>query len=294
MELGDPSEVNEDNYAPVDESKLKEDQQKEYLELVDRFKRECLKSYSVTRSGDVIKKFDLPSFQLLTEAQRENKMVDTISQAVAQAFIKSTIVMGNTVHNAVVKTFAEGTFPGCVGPCYIQLDQMNYVPLEVSMAVALSAQNSQPEASNSHASKQATTATSTAPTAPVYSTTPPIPTTMQGGSASGFPKGWNPATGYGVPPDFFTPKSNAQFNASFSQPMAPQPDPSATQPMGSQQDVSAAQHTAPNTWSTQMSAQFNTSAPPPMTPQQHLALLLQPKSPSEILVSKSPHVSGLS
>jgi len=47
--------------VPFDESKLKEDQQKEYLELVERFKRECLKSYSVTRSGDVIKKFNLPS-----------------------------------------------------------------------------------------------------------------------------------------------------------------------------------------------------------------------------------------
>jgi len=67
----------------------------------------------------VIKKFDLPSFQPLTKAQRENKMVDTISQAVAQAFIKGATVMGNTVHNAVVKTFAEGTFPGCMGPCYI-------------------------------------------------------------------------------------------------------------------------------------------------------------------------------
>ena len=62
VEIGDKSEVNEDNYAPVDESKLKEDQQKEYLEIVERFKCECLKSYSVTRSGDIIKKFDLPSF----------------------------------------------------------------------------------------------------------------------------------------------------------------------------------------------------------------------------------------
>ena len=168
----------------------------------------------------MIKRFNLPSFQPLTEAQRENKMVDTISQAVAQAFIKSTTVMGNTVHNAVIKTFAEGTFPGCVGPCYIQLDQVNYVPLEVSMAVALSAQNSQPEASNSQASKQDTAATSTAPTAPVYSTTPPIPTTVQGGSASGFPKGCNPATGYGMTPEFFTPPPKAQFNASVSQPMA--------------------------------------------------------------------------
>jgi hypothetical protein len=86
MDIGDRYEVSEDNYISADESKLKEEQQKEYRELVERFKRECLKSYSVTRSGDVIKKFDLPSFQPLTETQRENKMVDTISQAVAQDF----------------------------------------------------------------------------------------------------------------------------------------------------------------------------------------------------------------
>jgi len=136
VELGDHSEVNEENYIPIPEDKLKEEQ-KEYKELVEKFKCECLKSYSVTRSGDVIKKFNLSSFQPLTEAQSENKMIDAVGQAVAQAFIKSAMVMGNTVHNAVVKTFAEGTFPGCVGPCYIQPDQMQYVPLEVSMAAAL-------------------------------------------------------------------------------------------------------------------------------------------------------------
>ena len=83
---------------------------KEYEELVEKFKRECLKSYNVNRSDEVIKKFNLPSFQPLTEVQRENKMMDAVGQAVAQAFIKSATVMGNTVHNAVVKTFAEGTF----------------------------------------------------------------------------------------------------------------------------------------------------------------------------------------
>ena len=31
-----------------------------------------------------------------------------------------------------------------------------------------------------------------------------------------------------MPPDFFTPQSSAQFNASDSQPMAPQFEPSAT------------------------------------------------------------------
>ena len=110
-------------------------------------------------------------------------MIDVVSQAVAQAFIKSSTVMGNTMHNAVVKTFTEGTFPGCMGPCYVQLDQMNYVPLEISLVAALSAPNSQPEASNNQASTQATTATSAAPTAPIYSTPKPAPTVVQGGFA---------------------------------------------------------------------------------------------------------------
>jgi len=98
-------------------------------------------------------------------------------------------------------------------------------------------------------------------------TTPRIPTAVQGGFASGFPNGWNPAIGYGMPPDFFTPPHKTQLNASATQPMTHQSDPSATQPMGSQQDASAAQPNAHNTLSPQMAAQFNASAPPPMTPQ---------------------------
>ena len=45
-------EVQEGNYVPVEEDKLKEDQHKEYLEAIERYKRECLKSYNITRSGD--------------------------------------------------------------------------------------------------------------------------------------------------------------------------------------------------------------------------------------------------
>ena len=142
VEVTEKSDVSEENYISVPEDKLKEDQRKEYEERVENFKRKCLKSYSITRSGDVIKKFNRPSFQPLTEAQRENKMIDAIGQAVAQAFIKSATVMGNTVHNAVVKTFTEGTFPGCVDPCYIQPNKMQNTPLEVSIAAALSALNS--------------------------------------------------------------------------------------------------------------------------------------------------------
>ena len=111
--------VSEENQIPVPEDKLKEEQKKEYEELVEKFKHECLKSYSISRSGEVMKKFNLPSLQPLTEAQRKINMIDAVGQAVAQTFIKSATIMGNTVHNAVVKTFAEGTLPGCMGPCYM-------------------------------------------------------------------------------------------------------------------------------------------------------------------------------
>ena len=62
VDITDKSAVSEENQIPVPEDKLKKEQKKEYEKLVEKFKHECLKSYSFTRSGDVIKKFDLPSF----------------------------------------------------------------------------------------------------------------------------------------------------------------------------------------------------------------------------------------
>ena len=102
------------------------------------------------------------------------------------------------------------------------------------MVAALSAQNSQVGTSNSQTPPQMTTATSAGTADPIYSTTPPIATTVQGGSASVFPKGWDPATGYGMQLDFFSTPPKMQFNASASQPIASQPDPSAVQLMGAQ------------------------------------------------------------
>ena len=72
------------------------------------------------------------------------------------------------------------------------------------MVAALSAQNSQVGTTNIQTPPQMTTATSAGTADPIYSTTPPIATTMQVGSASVFPKGWDPATGYGMHPDFFS------------------------------------------------------------------------------------------
>ena len=54
--------ISEENQIPIPEDKFKEEQKKEYEELMERFKRECLKSYNVNRFGEVIKKFNLLSF----------------------------------------------------------------------------------------------------------------------------------------------------------------------------------------------------------------------------------------
>ena len=59
VDITDTSAVSDENQIPVPEDKLKEEQKKECEELVEKFKRECLKSYSINRSGEVIKKFNL-------------------------------------------------------------------------------------------------------------------------------------------------------------------------------------------------------------------------------------------
>ena len=102
---------------------------------------------------------------------------------------------------------------------------------------------------------------------PVFSTPPPVTTTVQGGSASGFQAGWDPAAGFGMPPEFFIPTLAAQFGAL------------ATRPMVNQQSAPATQPAAQNTSFPQMTGQVNASAAPPMTPQQHLTVLVQPATP---------------
>ena len=69
------SDVSEENYVPVEEEKLKDEQKNKLAKALEAYKHECLKSFSATRSGEVVKNFDFPTLQPLTETQRENKML---------------------------------------------------------------------------------------------------------------------------------------------------------------------------------------------------------------------------
>ena len=163
----------------------------------------------------------------------------------------------------------------------MQPSQMGFAPMGSTIAASPSDSVGRSEENNGQMSSQTTGATSSPQTNPIFSTTPPVTTEVQGGSASRFPLGWDPATGLGMPPEFFIPSSMAQFSASATQSMSPRPSTSATQPA------------AQNAWMSQMAAQLNASVPPLMTPQQHLALLLQPKTPIETLIARSPHQGGV-
>jgi hypothetical protein len=83
---------------------------------------------------------------------------------------------------------------------------------------------------------------------PVFTNSPPFTTSVQGGSTSGLPLGWDPVTGFGMPPGSFTPSTLGQNNTSPSQ------------PMGHQQNVSASQSIVQDVSSSQLTNQTNTSA----------------------------------
>ena len=110
-----------------------------------------------------------------------------------------------------------------------------------------SASGSRPEGSTGPMFSQLAGTTLPSQTDPVFTNSAPITTTVQGGFASGLPIGWDPATGFGMPPGFFTPSGTGQGSPSASTPMVYQQNISASQPM--MQNTSATKQTGQNTTS---------------------------------------------
>jgi len=147
----------------------------------------------------VVKKFDLPNVQPLTDVQRDNRMLDMVHQAVGQAFINHGPVMTRTVHNAVIGTISGSAGQGYMGSVYHQPSQFNFTPVGSATLTPPSASLPQPNG-----------ATLPPQTDTVFTSSPPITTTVPGGSTSGFPLGWDPVTRFGMPPEAFVPSSSGQ------------------------------------------------------------------------------------
>ena len=90
------AKVNNSNYIPVDKDKLKDEHKEELRKAVELYEQECLKAFTAIRSGEMVKKFNLPDIQSLIEVQRDNKILDMVHQAVDQAFVNHGLVMSHT------------------------------------------------------------------------------------------------------------------------------------------------------------------------------------------------------
>jgi len=66
----------------------------------------------------VINKYNFLTLPPYDEAQKEDRMVHMVNQAVRQAFINHASIMANSVHNAVLKMLQEGGSLGFMGPAY--------------------------------------------------------------------------------------------------------------------------------------------------------------------------------
>jgi len=126
--MSEKAEVSEQNQIPIDKEKLKEEHKAELKALTYAFEQRCLLSFSTNRSGEVIKKFNFPTFVSHEESQKEDKMIHQMNQAIGHAFVNHAPIMANYVHNAVLKTLQDRGTPGFVGPAYLQASQMVFSP----------------------------------------------------------------------------------------------------------------------------------------------------------------------
>ena len=110
---------------------------------------------------------------------------------------------------------------------------------------------------------------------------------------SGYPAGWNPTTGLGMPPEFMIPSPSKQPSTSASQLMNKQDSASASQ-LTQPQDTAPTSQPAVTPASVPSPANpSNVSAPWPTSQQQYLAMMLQPKSPTKILANRFSHANGV-
>jgi len=119
--MSEKAEVYGNNQIPIDKEKLKEEHKAEHKALIDAFEQRCLLSFSTNRSGEVIKKFDFPTFVSHEESQKEDRMIHQMNQAIGHAFANHAPIMSNHVHNAVLKTLQDRGTPGFMGPAFIKV-----------------------------------------------------------------------------------------------------------------------------------------------------------------------------
>ena len=155
-------------------------------------------------------------------------MVHLMNQAIGQALLSHAPIMANSVHNAVLKTLQDRGMLGFVGPAYQQASQMVFSPTGSANETSPIDPQAQEDGNIGDTKPISTAAPTQFP--PVYISSTPMATHAQGNYMIGFPVGWNPATGFGMPPEYMMPSLAGQPSSSASQPMNQQVNMSASQP----------------------------------------------------------------
>jgi len=115
------TEFDLENVIPVTEASLKDEQKQAITKAMEDYKQQCLKAFSLNRSGEVIQKEALSAPRQVTFEANPGKLQDMVDSAINRALINQAGVLSNTVFNAVARTFKEGQLPpNYVGPVYHQ------------------------------------------------------------------------------------------------------------------------------------------------------------------------------
>jgi len=113
------SEFDQENVIPVTEANLKDEQKRAIAKAMEDYKQQCLRSFSMNRSGEVIQKDALPTPRQVTFEANPGKLQEMVDSAINRALINQDGVLSNTVFNAVARTLKEGQLPpDYVGPSY--------------------------------------------------------------------------------------------------------------------------------------------------------------------------------
>jgi len=110
-----------ENIIPITEANLRDEQKQAMAKAMEEYKQQCLKSFSINRSGEVIQKEALPAPRQITFEANPGKLQDMVDSAINHALINQAGVLSNTVFNVVARTFKEGQLPpNYVGSAYHQ------------------------------------------------------------------------------------------------------------------------------------------------------------------------------
>ena len=111
------TEFDLENVIPVTEDSLKDEQKQAIAKAMEDYKQQCLRSFSINRSSEVIQKDALPMPRQVTFEANPGKLQEMVDSAINRALINQAGVLSNTIFNAVARTFKEGQLPpNYVGP----------------------------------------------------------------------------------------------------------------------------------------------------------------------------------